>query len=97
MDSTIQIISLILYVISLLIAIKIYSIFHIREIQKKQLELVLDLISNFQKSDYSIMQAQYLKTSHYYVVIDYGNIFTVAEKHIKKKNHKITSWKQTHL
>lgn len=85
MDSPLSIISLILSALSLLVALQVYSVFHRRIVQKKQVMLVLELISNFQKCQYSIMRKRHSENKQDFVNIMYGNIFTLADKRIGKK------------
>ncbi len=74
-----KIVPLIFSATALLISIRVFSLFYRREIQKKQLELILDLIEKFQKCDISVSLANYSEKSKFYAHFDKGNLFHIAK------------------
>ena len=75
-----KIVSFLFSIIALYISVKVYKIFHFREVQKKQLDLVLKLIKDFQEFDFSITLVNYNEKNTYGIQIIDGNIFSLADK-----------------
>jgi len=82
-----KIVSFLFSIIALYISLKVYKIFHFREIQKKQLDLVLKLIKDFQEFDFNITLVNYNEKYPYGIQILDGNIFSLADK---KKDSKVS-------
>ncbi|WP_338375580.1 hypothetical protein [uncultured Flavobacterium sp.] len=80
-----KIIPLLFSGLALWISIRVFFLFYRREIQKKQLDLVLKLIKNFQKCDINISCSKFSEKSIIYVHINKGNLFHVAKTRINRK------------
>src|SRR5690554_2121920 len=72
--------------IALLISIRVFFLFHRREIQKKQLDLILKLIGNFQECNFGISHFYYFEKTSYYLHLDQGNLFQIAKTRFKRKS-----------
>ena len=54
-----KIVSFIFSIIALYVSLKVYKLFYFREVQKKQLDLVLKLIKDFQEFDFVVSLMNY--------------------------------------
>ena len=80
-----KIIPLIFSAIALMISIRVFFIFYRREIQKKQLDLILEMIEKFQKCDISVSFVNYSEKSTFYAHFDKGNLFHIAKTRNNRK------------
>ena len=74
------IISMAISMATLFIAIKVYLIFHRREIQKKQIELVLNLIHKLQTKEVWVRWMTSDEKTSGFVSLFSGNLLTIAKK-----------------
>lgn len=79
-DSIIQIIPVILTAILVYISFKTYRSYHLREVQKKQIDLVLSLIYKIQKIDLTLFNLRKNDKEEYFGLSFYGNLITVTKK-----------------
>ncbi|MEP6844594.1 MAG: hypothetical protein ABI861_01260, partial [Panacibacter sp.] len=77
--------STIISIISLIIAIRI---FHKRDIQKKQIELILELISNIQKKTIWLRWLRKFEISTAAISLDVGSLFSIS------RNYEISNSKE---
>ncbi|MCT4697610.1 hypothetical protein [Tenacibaculum haliotis] len=82
-----KIISFIFSIIALYVSLKIYKLFYFREVQKKQLDLVLKLIKDFQEFDFLVSLRNNENGSSSSAYITDGNIFSLGNE---KKELKIS-------
>ena len=77
----ISISSVVISLISLGFAIRVNRIFHRREIQKKQIDLVLKLIADFQEKPVWIKRVNGSASKHGgFMHFESGNLFTIAKR-----------------
>ncbi|MDY0780231.1 hypothetical protein [Tenacibaculum sp. IB213877] len=90
----IKIISFLFSVIALYISLKVYKLFYFREVRKKQLDLVLKLIKDFQEFEFLISFIHSTKEHSSETYITTGNIFSLSKK---KKGKEISILKQNDI
>ncbi|KOF02250.1 hypothetical protein OB69_12495 [Roseivirga seohaensis subsp. aquiponti] len=74
-----KIVSFIFSMVALYVSLKVYKLFYFREVQKKQLDLVLKLIKDFQEFDYVVSLMSYENGTSSRVYISDGNIFSLGK------------------
>ncbi|MEQ9288688.1 MAG: hypothetical protein RIG77_17335 [Cyclobacteriaceae bacterium] len=79
------VLTVIISTISLILAIRVYRVFHRREIQKKQIELVIELIENFQRKEVWIRWIKSEEASSGYTSLFSGDFISIA-KNLEKQD-----------